>query len=146
MDYESFKACSKVNVALKELLTSRPVQKKAKSVFSKEIAEDEKRLLLASKEGNVEEVARLLSGGMVDVNCSGGKYLATPMCEAAYHGKLEVLRILMDHGAERDRVDRHGQTPLHRYITTRSHATSDLSFVPTSTGQRSGVTRTRCCS
>ena len=114
MDYESFKACSDVNVALKELLTSRPVQKKAKSVFSKEIAEDEKRLLLASKEGNVEEVARLVSGGMADVNCSGGKYLATPMCEAAYHGKSEVLQILMEHGAEHDRADQHGQTPLHR--------------------------------
>ena len=114
LDYESFKACGEVNVALKEFLTSRPVRKKAKSVFSTEMAEDENRLLRASKEGDVDEVARLLSGGMVDVNCSGGKYLATPMCEAAYHGKSEVLRILMDHGAEHDRADQHGQTPLHR--------------------------------
>ena len=114
LDYESFKACGEVNVALKELLTSQPVQKKAQTVFSTGIAEDVDRLLRASKEGDVDEVARVLSGGMVDVNCSGGKYLATPMCEAAYHGKSEVLQILMDHGAEHDRPDQHGQTPLHR--------------------------------
>ena len=115
LDYESFKTCSEVNIALKEMLTSRSFQRKAKSVFYMEMLEDEKKLLHASKEGNVEEVGRLLSTGMVDVNCAGGKYQATPLCEATYHGNTDVVQILMDHGAEHDRADKHGQTPLYRY-------------------------------
>ena len=112
-NYESFKTCSEVNIAFEEMLSSTSFQRKAKSVFYTEILEDEKKMLLASREGNVEDVGRLLSSGMVDVNCAGGKYQSTPLCEAAYHGNTDVVRILLDRGAEHDRADKHGQTALY---------------------------------
>ena len=68
LDYESFKNCLKVNKAWKGVLTSKVMEQKTKCVFKKKILQDNKKLLSASKDGNAEEVARLLSTGMVDVD------------------------------------------------------------------------------
>ena len=72
-DYETFKNCLEVNEAWKNVLTSKAFQKKAKVVFQKEIMEDEEKLPMRSREGNTEEVRKLLSSGMVNVD-SLGKY------------------------------------------------------------------------
>ena len=69
LDYESFKTCFEVSNAWKELLNSESVQKKAKDVFSVEIAKDEIKLVRASAEGNTEMIRRLLSTNMLDINC-----------------------------------------------------------------------------
>ena len=114
LDYESFITCSEVNVALKEMLTSEPFLRKAKSVFYMEMLENEKKMMRASREGNVEDVRRLLSTRMVDVNCAGGRNQSTPLCEAIYHGNMDMVQILLDHGADIDRGDKHGQAPLYR--------------------------------
>ena len=104
LDYESFKNCLKVNKAWKGVLTSKVFEKKVKCVFKEEILEDEKELLRVSEDGNVEEVATLLSTGMVDVDaiCNWGEkwgkdgrgpYGRTPLIMAAAYGHKEVVQV-----------------------------------------------------
>ena len=93
LDYDSFKACLQVNSTWRELLASESYIKEAKSLFHVEITHDEKKLLKAAKEGNVE-VVRTLSL-FVNVNCQKGGTQSTPLHEAAmnvpgkYLGRLQ---------------------------------------------------------
>ena len=72
LDYESFKNCRDVSNTWHGLLSSDSYQKKGQSVFHYEIRHDELELWTASQEGNVVKVRKLLSSGMLDVNCEGG--------------------------------------------------------------------------
>lgn len=59
--------------------------------------------------GNTERVAGLVAGGR-DVNeAIGGK---TPLYLAAEHGHLEIVRILVEAGADPNAGDFSGRTPL----------------------------------
>ena len=69
LDYKSFKTCTEVNNAWKELLTSESFIVRGRELFQDEILKDEKTLLDASERGESDRVRRLLSTGMVDVNC-----------------------------------------------------------------------------
>ena len=112
----------------------KPPQKKAMSVqFSKMLQErytsltpprekalNERDLMIASGEGIAWRVRALLSRG-VDPNCLshapghhfGGKRLMTPTCWAAYRGNTEVLKVLLDAGADPNIADGYGNSPLH---------------------------------
>ena len=69
LDYESFKTCFEICTTWRGLLTSPSFQKKAKRQFWFEIEEDELTLIKASDSGNAQEVQKLLSLGLFDINC-----------------------------------------------------------------------------
>ena len=114
LDYETYKACCRVSTTWRGLLTSEPFR----GNFHAEILEDEKELMNATKEGNVEEVKRILSEGIVDVNCHSHSLSSvvtdsTPLCQAAKNGNTLVLKLLMDGGADPNGTDKYGRTPLY---------------------------------
>ena len=43
----------------------------------------------------------------------GDRNLTRPVHFAAYYGATECLRLLLEHGATADAVDKAGRTPLH---------------------------------
>ena len=107
LDYASFEKCSVVSVAWNEFLTSRRIQKLGKYVFRKEI---ERKLWRQLKYDNTSEILKIISSGMVDVNCKDDVYQWTPMHCAAYNDNKKVVQILLDKGAEPNVVDQIGWT------------------------------------
>ena len=124
LDYQSFKTSQEVSEAWNQVLTSESLKAKAKSVFYGEIS---KELLNAcsgcdldhdcegydceSKDGNADDVTRLLSTGLVDLNCEN-KNEETPLHVAAKYGH-NVVRALLDAGANINKDDFFGRTPLY---------------------------------
>ncbi len=60
-------------------------------------------------------VARLLLERGVNVNARRNDH-CTPLLLASYHGKLEIVRLLLDHGAEADVEADNGENPLHKVL------------------------------
>ena len=58
-------------------------------------------------------VAKLLLARGVDANIRDNDE-RTPLHVASGYGKLEIVRLLLDHGANVDAMDAVGQTPLHQ--------------------------------
>ena len=114
LDYESFKICMEVNSTWKRQLTSESFQKKGKSMFQKEIKEDEKKLWLLSQWGSTNEVRRIVSTGLVDLNSMMNDASVTPLYEAARNGHIDVVEILLGGGADPNKVAGYGgMAPLH---------------------------------
>ena len=120
LDYKSFKNCPKVNKAWRLALNSETFQRKAKSVFKEEIKEDGKKLLAASEDGDTDQVRKLLSIGLVDVDMpdtvsrvhNDGNW--TPLHFATRNsGHKGVVHILLDNGANPNIKSTRGCTPLH---------------------------------
>ena len=99
LDYESFKACPKVNKAWNELLTSESFQKKAESVFKIGIQRDIERLMNACWRNKTNEVEEILSCGMVGVD-SEGQDGSTPLSVAVCHASNRVVQLLLQRGAD----------------------------------------------
>ena len=115
LDYESFKNCLDVSQKWRELLTSESFKRKGKIVFQNELKSEQNKLWNASKNGETTKVRRLvrsiLSAGMVNVDFPSTK-LTTPLFEAASNGHLKVVKILMNAGAEINKGNRYGISPL----------------------------------
>jgi ankyrin repeat protein len=80
--------------------------------------EADMQLVMAAYEGDEAAVSLLLAAG-ADPNASapaqlpsGEVYQTTALREAATHGRLEVARLLLDGGADPDRANSKGGTPL----------------------------------
>jgi ankyrin repeat protein len=78
----------------------------------------EPELVTAANQGNGAAVARLLAAG-ADPNASvpgrmpsGEVVQSTALCEAAVHGHLEAVRLLLDGGADPSSAGSKGATPL----------------------------------
>ena len=69
-------------------------------------------LWTASMDGGTEEVRRLL-GEEVDIESRGGMNAGTPLHVACSYGRVEVLLLLIEHGADVSFQDIHGRSPLH---------------------------------
>ena len=104
LDYESFKKCREVSNAWSKLLTSESFQQKAKSVFQGEIGKKQKKLDLAVRQSNSEEIKKLLSD-LLDVNYRLFDYEGqwhNVMHTAALYANKNVVQLLLDRGAECD--------------------------------------------
>ena len=129
LDYESFKKCLEVSKAWNELLTSDSLRRKAQSLFQREIENDQKRLWIAVGRSESEETIRLLSSGFLDVNLANifsysrlsrndgfssniMNMEETLLHRAAKHAQEDVVQLLLDKGAEPNRVNHLGETPL----------------------------------
>ena len=110
LDYESFKNCMVVSKTWRNILTNEQFQWRGKSVFGDEI---EKDLFNSSRYGKLKEVESILSMFRVDINCIGGRYQATPLCEAGIKGHKELVTLLLNKGANPNKADDKGRTPLH---------------------------------
>ena len=112
LEYTSFKNCLAVNKAWKDALTSKTFQEKAKSVFEKDILEDEKKLIRYAIKGQIEEVRKLLSTGLLNVDCED-EFKRTPLLEAAHKGHIGVVHLLLDRGADPNTGNKYGYTPVY---------------------------------
>ena len=70
----------------------------------------------AAAAGDVEKLRKLLKGGLfskpVDVDLLNNKFW-TPLILAAHEGKLEAVKVLIEHKATLDVADEGGSTALH---------------------------------
>ena len=101
LDFESFKKCLKVNRPWSGVLTNKIFQRKVKTVFREEILEEELTLRKMCMEGNAYGVRRILSRGLVNIDCDDGVKLGhdTPLILAATMGHPEIVRLLINAGA-----------------------------------------------
>ena len=117
LDFESFKKCLKVSKAWSGVLTNKVFLTKVKLVFSKDILQEELTLRKMSREGDAYEVRRILSSGLVNVDCGDGveheheEDHGTPLKLAATMGHPEIVRLLINAGAN---VNWCGPTDLER--------------------------------
>ena len=121
LDYKSFTKCMRVNKTWRELLTTARYQAELKYKLI-EKKKNEKKFYLASKEGNAEELRRLIYDHLVDVNFNfnirrtsapGQSLDTTALIEAVSKGQNQVVRILLDAGADIERADGWSYVPLH---------------------------------
>ncbi|XP_046333047.2 palmitoyltransferase AKR1-like [Haliotis rufescens] len=68
-------------------------------------------LYRASNKGNVGKVRRILSMGVVNVNCRVVR--TTPLMTAARSGQTEVVKFLVSKGADVSLIDLHRNNSLH---------------------------------
>ena len=74
---------------------------------------DQRRLRYAAYRVDIEEVKSLLSSGMLNINKD---HMTTPLCEAAWgghNGQNDVMKILLEEGADPNKGDKRGRTPLY---------------------------------
>ena len=124
LDKESFVSCCKVSKTWKKTLTSESFQKQRKFMFQGEILKLELELLEASKKGKTENVRRIMSLGLVNVNNMKMKHPNwTILGKAAAYGHIDVVKLLLNKGADPNMENLNGLTPLHR---AAYHGTRDM--------------------
>jgi len=64
----------------------------------------------AAAKGDLEKVKAQLAAG-TDINERAGEHDSTALHAAAYYGKLEIVRFLIEKGADMNAKNKHGQTP-----------------------------------
>ena len=116
LDYKSFKRCMEVNKAWNKLLSTKPYQERSKELFI-EKKENEKKLYDASGKGDIEMVQKLINKLLVDANVVvivSPAFHLSPLYLAASEGHTEVVKLLLDAGANADEPSMlNRSSPLH---------------------------------
>uniref|UniRef100_A0A0G4G6E5 Protein kinase domain-containing protein n=1 Tax=Chromera velia CCMP2878 TaxID=1169474 RepID=A0A0G4G6E5_9ALVE len=73
---------------------------------------DSKRLFDAVRSQDSDDVRRLVTFGLIDVNCRD-EHGQTPLCTAAEEGHDTIVEMLLEAGANKDKTDENGRTPLY---------------------------------
>jgi ankyrin repeat protein len=95
----------------------------AQDVNSRRFHNDATPLHLASRNGFVEKFLnqwRQVAGTRVSEKQWLTPLRQTPLHQASQSGSLEVARLLIDHGADLEVQDKHGNTPLHEASMSES--------------------------
>ena len=101
LDHESFVSCCEVSRTWNSTLTAVSINRKAKSLFEKEISADEKQLSHLSRYGGqASDVRRILLSGLVNVNVPFMWGTKTPIYSAASEGRIDLVRRLLDAKAD----------------------------------------------
>ena len=106
MDYDSFKSCLMVSKTWNQLLTSQSFKKMGKSKF-------ELWLFDATKAGDADAVHCLLQLGAEPDKFRTRKFGRTALHWAASYGYKNVVKVLLDGGADPNIGDKHGRSTLH---------------------------------
>ena len=111
LDYDSFMECKEVCKAWNDLFSSEHYKRRSEKMLVEKM-ENEQKLCNASFGGNVEEVRHLLSIG-VNPNCRESDHLRlTPLIKAAWRNRKDIVKLLLDRGADPNMGDANGTTPL----------------------------------
>ena len=118
LDYESYKTCLEVSNVWSDLLTSDSFKMKEKSVFQTEILNDFYKTIA---DGDKDKLQKLLSTRMIDVKniaaSLGSSTLGdTPLHWAARLGHEDVVKQLINEGAELNSTNSWGRTPLYQAV------------------------------
>ena len=118
LDYKTIKACFEVSNTWSHILKSESLLNVWKLAFHQDIQED---LWGAIEENKVDEVKRILSNGMTDVNVERdielpeyGRIKATPLLYATGMGLKDIAQLVIERGADPNWLWQHkcGVTPL----------------------------------
>ena len=114
LDFDSFTACHEVSNSWYDLLSSESFRKIGRSMFQREIETIELDLFDGVRKGRIDEVRRLLSRKMMDVNyITDGNEGFTALHQAIRYRQMEIIKIIFEKGADVDKADKRGWTPLH---------------------------------
>ena len=110
MDYASFKNCLDVSMQWHEILTTEYFKRKGKYVFHQEMHME---VMEAAEQGNVAKILQILNNFMIDINfTTAGRWNDSILMMAAKNGHKDVVRLLLDNGAEPNTVGKHSLTAL----------------------------------
>ena len=93
----------------------------------------------AAKAGDARAVERLLAAG-TDPNAKEPKAGYTPLHIAAFSGRTEVVRVLLDHGAQVDARDNMDMTPLMEAVAAMKEENADAARLLIEHGANVGAT------
>uniref|UniRef100_A0A6C0IEV0 Uncharacterized protein n=1 Tax=viral metagenome TaxID=1070528 RepID=A0A6C0IEV0_9ZZZZ len=90
---------------------------------------DQQKLYDAASEGNVQEIEKLmeLNKSNVDIVITSNK--STPLMVACFFGNYEVAKSLLHHGADVNKENNNGDTPLITVCKKKNPTQDDLDII-----------------
>ena len=83
-------------------------------------------LIVAAREGNLPQVKHLVLNKGHDVNTVSAKYKVTPLHAASLHGHADIVRFLLQNGANTELADDWNCTALHNASGAGHYKNVDL--------------------